>query len=550
MENSSPRGRFFELLESFGNDIPRISTNFITHDGIDFKKLGSQLTRLSFKSLIPVLTTGSELLLTLWEDKPKDSLSIQAVSSLRNSIALYSVLDNIYSNIIPSSSIEYRGDIMFWKDTANQFKIDIPLCNNYSTSASGIIPLSDILIYLVSKMKDGEVVEFPMDDYDAFTSKVTVERIGYIGADPIINADGSVTAEGNATALLRCKAYTQNNRVDEDVYYALTMTKRKESGNGDDVPVTVNIGTMSSYISPIILQEHAAYITGYPDSMHKTVECALMAIYRRLDATKFHFFVQPGCVMVKNNSELATGDEECWVESPDLEKLHSECQRASELNMKRSYALVGPPGTGKTGMCERLMMNMCKDGYTVIRCMMDPRAFSSLLGTIRKVIHMTPKCVILFDDLDKLDIKSKHSENVGSLIDFFASVKHCDVPTITFSTVNNPKNVNSTIMGRPERIDEIIYIKPPCKEMTMELLRKYGARNGFTIDDEVLDTVSDEIVEMNASVADIKNLCATMRVKHPKKDMYDYNDFKVGIEAMASTRDVARMNFCIDGDED
>ena len=253
--------------------------------------------------------------------------------------------------------------------------------------------------------------------------------------------------------------------------------------------------------------------------------------------------------MVKNNQELVTGDEDCWVDSPDLEKLHSECARVSDLNMKRSYALVGPPGTGKTGMCEKLMLEMSQDGYMVIRCTMDAKSLMGLLNTIRKVIRMTPKCVILFDDLEVLDLKVKESDNVAALIDFFTAIKKYSVPCILFFTVNNPKKVNSVIMGRPERIDEVIYIKTPSTEMTSELLRNYGARNGYSIDDDVLARVTDELVELKASVADIKNLAATMRVKHEFKEKYSYEEFRVGIEAMKSTREVSRMNFCIEENE-
>lgn len=123
--DASPRGKFWDILTSISKDIPRISTDFITPDGIDYKKLFTQITHINAKKLLPLATTGTELLLTLWENKPKDSFGVQAVSSARNAIALYSVLDDIYMNIIPSTSVENRGDIMFWKEIANRFKVDI-----------------------------------------------------------------------------------------------------------------------------------------------------------------------------------------------------------------------------------------------------------------------------------------------------------------------------------------------------------------------------------------------------------------------------------------
>ena len=251
------------------------------------------------------------------------------------------------------------------------------------------------------------------------------------------------------------------------------------------------------------------------------------------------------------NDSFFTGDSnDCWVQSAEMTRLRAECKRVSSLNMKRSYALVGPPGTGKTGMCEHLMTELCNDGYTLVRCSLDRRMMGVMLGKVLLTTKMTSKCAILFDDLDQLDIKRKGSDNVGEFLEFFAALNKSDVPIILFSTVNNPKNVNSTIMGRPERIDEVVPINTPDIGMTKELLRRYGKKNGYSISDDVLEQVGAELVELSASVADIKNLTVMMKVKHDAKETYNYDEFKVGIETLKQSREVARKNFCVDGDED
>jgi SpoVK/Ycf46/Vps4 family AAA+-type ATPase len=276
-----------------------------------------------------------------------------------------------------------------------------------------------------------------------------------------------------------------------------------------------------------------------------------MAIYRRLDYHKYHFYVDQSKIMVANNDSFFTGgDNDCWVQSAELTRLRKECQRVSALNMTRSYALVGPPGTGKTGMCEHLMTELCNDGYTLVRCSLDKRMMGTMLGKVLLTTKMTSKCAILFDDLDQLDIKRKGSDNVGEFLGFFSALNKSDVPVILFSTVNNPKNVNSTIMGRPERIDEVVTINTPDVNMTKELLCRYGKKNGYSIEADVLEAVAAELVDLSASVADIKNLTVMMRVKHDAKDSYNYDEFKVGIDALKQSREVARKNFCVDGDEE
>lgn len=544
----SPRGKFWDILTSISKDIPRISTDFITPDGIDYKKLFNQITHINAKKLLPLATTGTELLLTLWENKPKDSFGVQAVSSARNAIALYSVLDDIYMNIIPSTSVENRGDIMFWKDIANKFKTDIPLCDNYSTTASGILPLSDILIYLLSKVKDRDpIVYYPSQD--DFVSKVTIERVGFIGEDPIMNSDGTIITKENIVTLLRSKCYDKHDELVEDVFYAISL----ENDSNHDVALSVEstqASTGSTFTTKTII-EHAAYVKGYGESEYRTIEHVIMAIYRRLDYHRYHFYVDQSKIMVANNDSFFTGDSnDCWVRSDEMDRLRAECKRVSNMNMKRSYALVGPPGTGKTGMCEHLMTELCNDGYTLVRCSLDRRMMGVMLGKVLLTTKMTSKCAILFDDLDQLDIKRKSSDNVGEFIEFFAALNKSDVPIILFSTVNNPKNVNSTIMGRPERIDEVVYINTPDAKMTKELLLRYGQKNGYAIADDVLEQVSAELVELHASVADIKNLTVMMKVKHDAKDSYGYDEFKVGIETLKETRDVSRKNFCVDGDEE
>ena len=551
-KDESPRGKFWDILTSISADIPRISTDFITPDGIDYKKLFAQASHINAKKLLPLATTCTELLLTLWENKPKDSFGVQAVSAARNAIALYSVLDDIYMNIIPSTSVENRGDIMFWKDIANRFKTDIPLCDNYSTTASGVLPLSDILIYLLSKLKDHDPITY-CPSGDDVVSKVTIERIGFIGEDPIMNSDGTIISKENVVTLIRCKCYDKHGEMVEDVFYAISM----ENGPDHDLSLgermameSSQASTGSAFVTKTII-EHAAYVHGYSESEYRTIEHAIMAIYRRLDYHRYHFYVDQSKIMVANNDNFFTGDRnDCWVRSPVMDKLRAECKRVSDQNMKRSYALVGPPGTGKTGMCEHLMTELCNDGYTLVRCSLDKRMMGVMLSKVLLTTKMTSKCAILFDDLDQLDIKQKHSDNVGEFLEFFSTLNKSDVPIILFSTVNNPKNVNSTIMGRPERIDEVVYITTPDIDMTKKLLNKYGEKNGFSIDEDVLDKVGAELVEMKASVADIKNLTVMMKVKHDAQSSYDYDQFKVGIDTLKETREMSRQNFCIDGDEE
>ena len=154
---------FLDLLKELGNQIPRFSTDFITPEGIDWKKLKRTVRTASFKSILPACSLATDLASRLFEKSTNQTLK-DFINFSRNSIALYYVLDNIHANVQPSNSMENRAEIVFWKDIANRFNIEIPICDHYSGACAGPVPLGDILMYLTYRMKVKTTYEFSTDD--------------------------------------------------------------------------------------------------------------------------------------------------------------------------------------------------------------------------------------------------------------------------------------------------------------------------------------------------------------------------------------------------
>ena len=120
---------FLELLKEIGNQIPRFSTDFITPEGIDWKRLKRTAKNASFKSILPACSLATDLATRLFEKSANRGIK-DFIAFARNGIALYYLLDNIHANVQPSNSMENRAEIIFWKDIATKFNVEIPICNN------------------------------------------------------------------------------------------------------------------------------------------------------------------------------------------------------------------------------------------------------------------------------------------------------------------------------------------------------------------------------------------------------------------------------------
>ena len=190
---------FLDLLKELGNQIPRFSTDFITPEGLDWKKLKRTIRGASFKSILPACSIATDLASRLFEKSTNRTLK-DFIGFTRNSIALYYVLDNIHANVQPSNSMENRAEIVFWKEMANKFGIEIPICDHYSGACAGAIPLGDILMYLTYKMKVKSTYEFTADDgvYD-----FRIE--GIEGNPPTINSTGNIIITSPLCVLIRCR---------------------------------------------------------------------------------------------------------------------------------------------------------------------------------------------------------------------------------------------------------------------------------------------------------------------------------------------------------
>lgn len=528
---------FLELLKEIGNQIPRFSTDFITPEGIDWKRLKRTAKNASFKNILPACSLATDLAARLFEKSPNRGIK-DFIDFARNGIALYFLLDNIHANVQPSNSMENRAEIIFWKDIATKFNVEIPICNNYSGACAGPIPIGEILMYLVFKMKPKTRYEFNVDDriYD-----FTVE--GIEGNPPTINSSGNIIITTQLCVLLRCRRLKASGGDPAvETLYVLKMEKFTIGDEKSDelVGALTSPDTQSKFIGGQVLTEHAAYVVEHPSySNEECVQAALTYIYRELDTKTYHYFVDASRIYVLPNEKRA--DSDVWVMSDTMKKISEWCSRAAETSQSLSYALVGPLGTGKTSTCEHIMDELAQRGFMMINCKLDDRTLDSTLDRIMFCVNMTQKAVILLDELDSLQISAKTSET-NKLIEFFAKVRSSKFPTIIFSTINDPLKVHESIMERGGRIDETIEVGFPDKELMLILLKRY-CESKYNIPDEVYEKTAEKLVEAQVSAADVENFSRQIYIKHDKKEVYTQEDLDLVIDGFNSSREAARKTY-------
>lgn len=529
---------FLDLLKELGNQIPRFSTDFITPEGIDWKKLKRTVRGASFKSILPACSLATDLASRLFEKSTNRTLK-DFINFSRNSIALYYVLDNIHANVQPSNSMENRAEIVFWKDIANKFNIEIPICDHYSGACAGPIPLGDILMYLTYKMKVKTPYTYTVEDAHYEFSIDGIE-----GNPPTINSTGNIIITSPLCVLLRCKRLKEvGGDPMVETLYVLKMEKftvdaaAKEGG----MTALTGDGDGSKYIGGQILTEHAAFVTEHPTIANEdAVQACLAYIYRELDPAKYHYYVDASRIYVRPNEPRA--DSEFWVRSNTMKQISEWCTRAAEKNQSMSYALVGPLGTGKTSTCEHIMDDLSARGFMIINCKLEDRSLDTTLDRIQFCINMTQKAVILLDELDSLSISQKCSE-VNQLITFFARVRESKFPTIIMSTINDPLKVHESIMERSGRIDETIEVGFPDEELMGHLVRSYCKKAGYNISDDVYNSTVKKLVEAKISAADVENFSRQIYVKNGKKDEYTQDDLDIVISSFTGSRSASRKNY-------
>lgn len=207
--------------------------------------------------------------------------------------------------------------------------------------------------------------------------------------------------------------------------------------------------------------------------------------------------------------------------------------------ISRGFAFVGHPGTGKTIAAQQIADHF-KDVCTFKLNASDVDD-SDIVDSFINYVKAVKKCIIILDDMDSSNLSTKNT-SVCNFLTFFdklnLAAKNDKVSYVFIATINDPSRVNSTIMRRSGRIDEMIEIGYPSAEVIRYLFNYNDEQVNPNDRTDFNDSKFDEAMECAAAshvtAADISNIFA---------DIVIYNGHKEGgIDPQMVMDGIARVN--------
>lgn len=166
----------------------------------------------------------------------------------------------------------------------------------------------------------------------------------------------------------------------------------------------------------------------------------------------------------------------------ELSKVFQNLKTCKEKDIRRSLLFQGPPGTGKSTLVFNLAESVSSRTVVVTHQFMEWVNDNHWNYVIS---HLQPEMLIV-DDIDRI---SRTMERKLSMFEDH----YCDIPFILMTS--NHYNRLPDAFKRPGRIDEIIEMQNPSKEIRYEVIRSIAKQEELDIVEdrmEILDKIHEE----------------------------------------------------------
>jgi transitional endoplasmic reticulum ATPase len=160
---------------------------------------------------------------------------------------------------------------------------------------------------------------------------------------------------------------------------------------------------------------------------------------------------------------------------------HRELMSKLGLGVRRGVLLAGPPGVGKTVICQVIAREMLGE-FTVI--IVDARAGQSALAAVYKEAHTLGPTLIVLEDLDLIVGDRRKSSDSRALSEFLAAMDtDPSAPILTLASTNDVAALDAASI-RTARFDSIIEIGYPDRDSAAKILSTYlrGVPGGHNVD--------------------------------------------------------------------
>lgn len=187
----------------------------------------------------------------------------------------------------------------------------------------------------------------------------------------------------------------------------------------------------------------------------------------------------------------------------------------------RGYAFVGKPGSGKTTLMNRIVQEFSDEANFVILGKddlgaMNPYSVSGLCALLGNVI-------IVVDDIDSVDFEDKNS-NVDALIRLFSDLNTLDCNYVFICTANNASKINKCLIGRADRIDEVVNFDGVTSEEAKKFFENKFSGQDFN---QSCERLFQQIQDEGMTYSDLGNLVQLVTIYFDGKVTCDSLSFAI-----------------------
>lgn len=187
----------------------------------------------------------------------------------------------------------------------------------------------------------------------------------------------------------------------------------------------------------------------------------------------------------------------------------------------RGYAFVGKPGSGKTTLMNRIVQEFSDKANFVILGKddlgaMNPYSVSGLCALLGNVI-------IVVDDIDSVDVEVKNN-TVDVLIRMFSDLNTLDCNYVFICTANNASKINKCLIGRADRIDEVVNFDGVTSEEAKKFFEDKFSGQDFS---QSCERLFQQIQDEGMTYSDLGNLVQLVTIYFDGKVTCDSLSFAI-----------------------
>lgn len=187
----------------------------------------------------------------------------------------------------------------------------------------------------------------------------------------------------------------------------------------------------------------------------------------------------------------------------------------------RGYAFVGKPGSGKTTLMNRIVQEFSDKADFVILGKDDLGAMNPY--TVSGLCSLLGNVIIVVDDIDSVDFEDKNN-NVDTLIRLFSDLNSLDCNYVFICTANNASKINKCLIGRADRIDEVVNFDGVTTEEAKKFFEDKFSGQDFS---QSCERLFQQIQDEGMTYSDLGNLVQLVTIYFDGKVTCDSLSFAI-----------------------